>query len=101
MHSSSNKTNRLSPEQKRNSYRNNNYACSASPGQQPRTPGPPAARLQCLGHVAPPGPQPEEELQQNPDQFSDNVHKRGKAAKELVNGVFHETIERARDRNMR
>ncbi|KAJ6163044.1 hypothetical protein N7497_003023 [Penicillium chrysogenum] len=49
-----------------------------------------------------PRPIPEnEELQRFPDRYSENVHKRGKAAKELVTVFFHENIERARDRNMR
>jgi protein-serine/threonine kinase len=43
----------------------------------------------------------EEELQRYPERYSENVHKRGKAAKELVNVFFQENIERARDRNMR
>jgi protein-serine/threonine kinase len=43
----------------------------------------------------------EEELQRYLERYSENVHKRGKAAKELVNVFFQENIERARDRNMR
>ena len=89
-----------------NSNRANIYARSASPGQRPRATGPPAAPQPYAGHLAPTGSriaktQPEEDLQRNPERFSDNVHKRGKAAKELVNVFFHENIERARDRNMR
>lgn len=89
-----------------NSNRGNFYARSASPGQRPRATGPPAAPQQYPGHLGPstsrsPRAQPEEELQRNADRFADNVHKRGKAAKELVNVFFHENIERARDRNMR
>ncbi|KAJ5659552.1 hypothetical protein N7507_006003 [Penicillium longicatenatum] len=58
-------------------------------------------------HLVPPvprSPRPpaeNEELQRFPDRYSENVHKRGKAAKELVTVFFHENIERARDRNMR
>ena len=47
-----------------------------------------------------PKPQEEEE-QQNPRKYSDNVLKRGTAAKQLVNTFFQENIERARDRNTR
>ena len=59
------------------------------------------------GHLAPPmpsrspRPQAEEEEVANPRKFSDNVLKRGTAAKQLVNAFFQENIERARDRNTR
>ena len=46
-------------------------------------------------------PKPEEEEQPNPRKYSDNVIKRGTAAKQLVNSFFQENIERARDRNTR
>ena len=56
-------------------------------------------------HLAPPmprqQPKPEEEEQPNPRKYSDNVSKRGTAAKQLVNSFFQENIERARDRNTR
>lgn len=89
-----------------NSTRSGLFARSASPSQRPRATGSPAAPPQHPGHLVPPMPrsprtQPEEELQRYPERYSENVHKRGKAAKELVNVFFHENIERARDRNMR
>ncbi|KAI5293771.1 Serine/threonine-protein kinase [Ascosphaera acerosa] len=46
-------------------------------------------------------PGEDEELPRQPERYSENVHKRGRAAKELVNVFFLENIERARDRNMR
>ena len=46
-------------------------------------------------------PKPEEEEVQNTKKFSDNVIRRGTAAKQLVNAFFQENIERARDRNTR
>lgn len=56
-------------------------------------------------HLAPPVPRPstkpEEEEQPNPRKYSDNIIKRGTAAKQLVNSFFQENIERARDRNSR
>jgi protein-serine/threonine kinase len=80
---------------------------AASPGQRPRTAGSTAPQQQA-GHLAPsmanrsPKSQTEEEeLQRFPEQYSENVHKRGKAAKELINVFFQENIERARERNMR
>jgi protein-serine/threonine kinase len=77
---------------------------AASPAQG-RGAGSPAPSQQ---HLAPPmasrGQKPQgddEELQRYPERYSENVHKRGKAAKELVNVFFQENIERARDRNIR
>ncbi|RDW65880.1 serine/threonine protein kinase CBK1 [Aspergillus mulundensis] len=91
-----------------NSNRTGFFNRSASPGQRPRTAGNNAAgQQQQPGHLAPPVPRSprlpaeNEELQRYPERFSENIHKRGKAAKELVNVFFHENIERARDRNMR
>lgn len=80
---------------------------SASPAQRPRTAGSTGPQQQG-GHLAPgmanrnskPAGE-EEELQRFPERYSENVHKRGKAAKELVNVFFQENIERARERNMR
>lgn len=46
-------------------------------------------------------PRSEEEDRPNPNRYSDNVLKRGTAAKQLVNSFFQESIERARDRNSR
>jgi protein-serine/threonine kinase len=80
---------------------------AAAPGQRPRTAGSNAPQQQQAGHLAPPtsrSPKPqgeEEELQRFPERYSENVHKRGKAAKELINVFFQENIERARERNMR
>lgn len=81
---------------------------AASPAQRPRTAGgSPAQAPGQASHLIPPvprSPRPpseNEELQRFPDRYSENVHKRGKAAKELVTVFFHENIERARDRNMR
>ena len=61
---------------------------------------------QHANHLVPPvpsrSPRPaEEDEQQNPRKYSDNVLKRGTAAKQLVNSFFQENIERARDRNTR
>lgn len=74
--------------------------------QRPRTAG--EARThqqQYQGHLAPPMPRPspkaEEEEQPNPRKYSDNISKRGTAAKQLVMSFFQENIERARDRNAR
>lgn len=58
------------------------------------------------GHLSPapprsPKPTEEEELVKKPEMYSENIHKRGRAAKELVNVFFRENIERARDRNLR
>lgn len=78
------------------------------PGQQrPRTAGSSAPGQQQPAHLVPPMPRSphtpseNEELQRYPERISENVHKRGKAAKELVGVFFNENIERARDRNMR
>jgi protein-serine/threonine kinase len=91
-----------------NANRGNFFNRAASPAQRPRTAGgSPAAGPTQAAHLAPPvprSPRPpaeNEELQRFPDRYSENVHKRGKAAKELVTVFFHENIERARDRNMR
>ncbi|KAL2814852.1 kinase-like domain-containing protein [Aspergillus cavernicola] len=91
-----------------NSNRTGFFNRAASPAQRPRTAGTAAAgQQQQPGHLAPPVPRsprnpPEnEELQRYPERYSENVHKRGKAAKELVGVFFNENIERARDRNMR
>lgn len=83
------------------------FGRSGSPAQRPRTAGSPAPGQQQPSHLAPPmprsprAPAENEELQRYPERYSENIHKRGKAAKELVNVFFHENIERARDRNMR
>ena len=82
------------------------YARTASPGTRPRATGQPAAPQTYSGNLASPvqprsRAQPEEELRRNPERFAENVHKRGKAAKELVSVFFQDNIERARDRNMR
>lgn len=81
-----------------------------------RTPSPATSRPRTAGdarqapipyqsHLAPPVPRPspksEEEEQPNPRKYSDNILKRGTAAKQLVNSFFQENIERARDRNSR
>lgn len=92
-----------------NSPRPGLFARSTSPAQRPRTAGNTPASAQAAGHLAPPMPRSSRspleneagELQRFPERYSENVHKRGKAAKELVNVFFHENIERARDRNMR
>jgi protein-serine/threonine kinase len=92
-----------------NANRTGFFGRAASPAQRPRTAGNTAAagQQQQPGHLAPPvprsprAPAENEELQRYPERFSENVHKRGKAAKELVNVFFNENIERARDRNMR
>lgn len=85
------------------------FGRAASPAR-PRTAGGSPAQGQAqaqAAHLAPPvprSPRPpaeNEELQRFSDLYSENVHKRGKAAKELVTVFFHENIERARDRNMR
>ncbi|PKY05249.1 putative serine/threonine protein kinase [Aspergillus campestris IBT 28561] len=75
-----------------NASRTGFFGRSASPAQRPRTGGAPRPRPRVADN---------EELQRYPERFSENVHKRGKAAKELVNVFFNENIERARDRNMR
>ena len=87
--------------------RANAFGRNSSPGQRPRTAGTPAGG-QAPGHLAPPmpsrSPKPvgeEEELVRCPEKYSENVHKRGRAAKELVNVFFRDNIERARDRNLR
>lgn len=46
-------------------------------------------------------PKPEEEEKPNPGKYSDNVLKRGSAAKHTVANFFQVNIERARDRNTR
>ncbi|KAL4965038.1 serine/threonine protein kinase CBK1 [Aspergillus stella-maris] len=92
-----------------NANRTGFFNRAASPGQRPRTAGntAPGQQQQQPSHLAPPvprsprAPAENEELQRYPERFSENIHKRGKAAKELVNVFFHENIERARDRNMR
>ena len=70
---------------------------------RPRTAG--DARGQYSHHLAPPMPnrnlKADDEEKPNPNKFSDNVLKRGTAAKQLVNSFFQENIERARDRNSR
>jgi len=75
-------------------------------GGRPRTAGDARQAAQPYqGHLAPPmpsrSPKPEEEEQPNPRKYSENILKRGTAAKQLVNSVFQENIERARDRNQR
>ncbi|EEH40781.1 serine/threonine-protein kinase cot-1 [Paracoccidioides lutzii Pb01] len=76
-------------------------------GQRPRTAGA-QPTPQSQGHSAPQMPTrnghgngEEEELVRCVEIYSENVHKRGRAAKELVNVFFRENIERARDRNLR
>lgn len=82
--------------------------------QSARTPSPANARPRTAGetrqnqyhaHLAPSmprgSPKAEEEDVQNPRKYSDNVIRRGTAAKQLVNSFFQENIERARDRNTR
>jgi protein-serine/threonine kinase len=86
------------------------------PGAFNRTPSPANTRPRTAGdtrqaqqpyqsHLVPPmpsrSPKTEEEEQPNPRKYSDNVLKRGTAAKQLVNSFFQENIERARDRNSR
>ena len=72
---------------------------------RPRTAGDARQNQQHAGHLAPPVPRPaakpEEDEQPNPRKYSDNVIRRGTAAKQLVNSFFQENIERARDRNSR
>ena len=72
---------------------------------RPRTAGETRSNQNHQGHLAPPMPRqaqkPEEEEQPNPRKYSDNVIRRGTAAKQLVNSFFQENIERARDRNTR
>ena len=71
---------------------------------RPRTAGDARSNQTYQGHLAPPMPRsqkPEEEEQPNPRKYSDNVIRRGTAAKQLVNSFFQENIERARDRNTR
>ena len=72
---------------------------------RPRTAGENRQPQQPYGaHLAQPMPSrspKEEEEQPNPRKYSDNVLKRGTAAKQLVNSFFQENIERARDRNSR
>jgi protein-serine/threonine kinase len=86
---------------------------SAARGGFNRTPSPVNPRPRTAGdtrgpytnHLAPPmpyrSPKPEDEERPNPNKYSDNVLKRGTAAKQLVNSFFQENIERARDRNSR
>ncbi|KAI5295191.1 Serine/threonine-protein kinase [Ascosphaera atra] len=68
---------------------------------------PAPAQPQSQTHLSPSSPSPrraqgeDDELPKQPERYSENVHKRGRAAKELVNVFFLENIERARDRNMR
>lgn len=91
-----------------NSNRAGFFGRATSPAQRSRTAGgSPASAQPQSGHLVPPmprSPRPpaeNEELQRYPERFSENIHKRGKAAKELVSVFFNENIERARDRNMR
>ncbi|KAL1952686.1 hypothetical protein VTO42DRAFT_4449 [Malbranchea cinnamomea] len=88
--------------------RSQGYNRNAPPqGQRPRTGNSPAPS-QSPGHLAPgmsnrsslPAGE-EDELPRHPERYSENVHKRGKVAKELVTVFFRENIERARDRNVR
>ncbi|RMZ86626.1 hypothetical protein DV736_g6149, partial [Chaetothyriales sp. CBS 134916] len=71
---------------------------------RPRTAGE-TRHNQYQAHLAPTlpraSPKAEEDEVQNPRKYSDNVIRRGTAAKQLVNSVFQENIERARDRNSR
>lgn len=83
-----------------------NRTPSPANAQRPRTAGDPRQPpQQYQPHLAPPMPRtsskPEEEEQPNPRKYSDNVIRRGTAAKQLVNSFFQENIERARDRNSR
>lgn len=98
-------------------FQNHDLSTTPRPGQTNRTPSPATApRPRTAGdarnqpyqtHLQPPMPSraaqkaPEEEEVQNPAKYSDNVRKRGTAAKQLVNSFFQENIERARDRNAR
>ena len=72
---------------------------------RPRTAGDARQQQSYQSHLVPPVPSrspiPEEEEQPNPRNYSENVLKRGTAAKQLVNSFFQENIERARDRNTR
>lgn len=82
-----------------------NRTPSPANAQRPRTAGEARQHAGLQSHLAPPmprsAPKPEEEEQQNPRKYSDNVIRRGTAAKQLVNSFFQENIERARDRNSR
>ena len=78
---------------------------SPATSSRPRTAGD-SRQQPYQSHLQPPMPSraqkaPEEEEVQNPSKYSDNVRKRGTAAKQLVNSFFQENIERARDRNAR
>lgn len=88
-----------------NQHLNSNRA--GSPAQRSRTAsGFPASQLQPK-HLVPPVPRTprppseNEKLERYPERYSENIHKRGKAAKELVSVFFNESIEHARDRNTR
>lgn len=82
-----------------------NRTPSPATSSRPRTAGDPRGQPY-QAHLQPPMPprssqRQEEEEVQNPAKYSDNVRKRGTAAKQLVNSFFQENIERARDRNAR
>jgi protein-serine/threonine kinase len=91
----------------RGGFSNNRTPSPSNP--RPRTAGDARdGRGQYANHLAPPpppppsrSPKPEDEEKPNPNKYSDNVLKRGTAAKQLVNSFFQENIERARDRNSR
>ncbi|RMD40261.1 hypothetical protein DV735_g4867, partial [Chaetothyriales sp. CBS 134920] len=95
-------------------FANQDLSAGVRAAQSARTPSPAHTRPRTAGearhnqyqaHLAPNlprgSPKPEEEEVQNPRKYSDNVIRRGTAAKQLVNSVFQENIERARDRNSR
>ncbi|RMZ79179.1 hypothetical protein DV738_g3464, partial [Chaetothyriales sp. CBS 135597] len=95
-------------------FANQDLSAGVRAAQSARTPSPAHTRPRTAGearhnqyqaHLAPNlprgSPKLEEEEVQNPRKYSDNVIRRGTAAKQLVNSVFQENIERARDRNSR
>ncbi|KAF7846319.1 hypothetical protein BT93_L4624 [Corymbia citriodora subsp. variegata] len=94
--------NRL-PQQFQQQAALNNRTPSPATSQRPRTAGD-SRQAAYQSHLAPPlprQPQPQEEEKQNPAKYSENILKRGTAAKQLVLAFFQENIERARDRNAR
>ena len=91
-----------------------NQALGSARGGFNRTPSPSNPRPRTAGdggrapfasHLAPPmpsrSPKAEEEEKPNPGKYSENVLKRGSAAKHTVANFFQVNIERARDRNTR
>lgn len=83
------------------------YGRHPSPTQRPRAAGAPGQQ-QYGSHLSPPMPTQngasltdEEPPPKNPDKYADNVRKKAKVSVGLVSTFFKDSVQRAKDRNVR